>query len=341
MPQTAARTAPRIDMHTHVEVPEVRDLARRIRLRGSGPGKQDWVPAQSRGEHARQTGDITTQLTDPDTRAADMDAMGVDIQVISMNMPTPAYWTNGRLAQQICRAANDGIAAFVRRRPDRFVGIGNVPLQDMDRTLREMDYLAGLGLRGVQIPSNIRTRDLGEAQFRPFWARAEAMGLPVIIHPRGFTHDARLHEYFLWNTIGQPLEEALAMASLIHSGVMDAHPGLKVVISHGGGYLPYYSGRSDRAFSSRPEPRQHIDKPPSRYFPQFYYDSVVFDPDMLSRLVRVAGADRIMMGTDYPRGEVETDPVGFVQAAPGLDDAQRAQIMSGTAMALFGIAPRG
>ncbi len=335
--QQAQRPAPRIDIHTHIDIPEVKRLADEVRVRGKGPGKQHWVPVQSRSEHARQSGAITDKLTQPAARVADMDEMGIDIQVVSMNLPTPAYWARADLGRAIARACSDGVAAFVRQMPERFVGLGAVPLQDIAASIAELDYIQSLGLRGVQIPSTVRNHDLGEARFEPFWAHAAKIGMPVIIHPRGFTHDTRLHEFFLWNTVGQPLEEALAMASIIHNGVLDRHPDLKIVMSHGGGYLPYYSGRGDRAFESRPEPRQHINEPPSAYFGRFFYDSVIFDPDMLSRLVRVAGADQIMMGTDYPRGEVETDPVGFVSRAPGLTSSQKEKIMSANAARLFGI----
>jgi aminocarboxymuconate-semialdehyde decarboxylase len=326
----------RIDIHTHVAFPEILAMARGIKLRGNGPGKRDWVPAQSRGEHSRQAEAAEDKLEDPHARLADMDAMGVDVQVVSMNLPTPCYWANVRVGAQIARACKDRMGAFVGVTPERFVGIGVVPLQDAEAAAKELEHVYALGLRGVQIPSNVRNHDLGEPAFRPFWAKAEALGLPVIVHPRGFTHDDRLHKFFLWNTVGQPLEEALAMASLIHEGILDAFPRLKVVISHGGGYLPFYSGRSDKAFESRPETRAHIAAPPSAYMPRFFYDSVIFDQDMLSRLVHKVGADRIMMGSDYPRGEIETDPVGFVSTA-GLAAEDRDRILGGNAMALFGI----
>ncbi|WP_161141833.1 amidohydrolase family protein [Propylenella binzhouense] len=328
---------PRIDAHCHIVIPEVLEMTRAVKLRGSGPGKRDWIPEESRRAHREQADQTEEKLLHPEARLPDMDAMGIDIQVVSMNLPTPAYWAAAAVGQRIARACNEGVAAFVRRRPDRFLGIGVVPLQDVRLALRELDHIAGLDLRGVQIPSNVRNREVGEAAFRPFWARAAELGLPVIIHPRGFTHDDRLHKFFLWNTIGQPLEEALAMASLIHEGVLDAYPDLRVVMSHGGGYLPYYSGRGDRAFHSRPEPKRNIAKPPSAYFPRFYYDSVVFDPDMMPRLIRQAGADRIVMGTDYPRGEVEEDPVGFIGGLAGVSAADKLRMMSTNAQALFGL----
>ncbi len=330
---------PRIDIHTHVELPRVKELAGKIRIRGSGPGKQDWVAPGSVAEHARQTKAIMPKLTRPKIRLKDMDAMGIDIQVISSNLPNSAYWADGATGQAVARACNEGIAEFAAARPDRFVGIGAVPLQDIRRSVRELDHAVNrLGLRGVIIPSNIRNRDLGEERFRPFWAKAEALGAVVYIHPRGFSHDARLKKFFLWNSVGQPLEEALAMASLIHEGVMDAFPGLRIVIGHGGGYLPYYSGRGDKSFESRPEPRANITRRPSEYLRRFHYDSIVFDRPMLATLVRKAGAGKIMMGTDYPRGEVEEDPVGFVTRTRGISRQAKDRIMSLNAMRLFKIA---
>ena len=333
------RKVPRIDIHTHVELPKVKELARGITIRGGGPGKQDWVAPASAAEHARQTIEMMPKLTDPKVRMRDMDAMGVDIQVVSSNLPTAAYWAPGKVGQAVARACNEGIAEFVAAAPDRFVGIGAVPLQDIARSCAELEHLVKtLGLRGVIIPSNVRNRDLGEDRFRPFWAKAEKLGAVIYIHPRGFTHPDRLRKFFLWNSVGQPLEEALAMASLIHEGVMDAYPKLRIVMGHGGGYLPYYSGRGDKSYDSRPEARANIKRHPSAYMRRFWYDSVVFDRDQLAYLVKRVGADRVMMGTDYPRGEVEEDPVGFVSRTRDLSAEQRARIMSGNAAKLFGIA---
>ena len=312
-------------------------MAKAIKLRGNGPGKRDWVPAELRKEHARQAHEVDAKLTDPKARLADMDAMGVDMQVVSMNLPTPCYWANAKTGALIARACNKAMANFVAAMPQRYVGIGVVPLQDVDLAVKELDYLVReLGLRGVQLPSHVRNHDLGEAQFRPFWAKLEALGVPGIVHPRGFTHDDRLHKFFLWNSIGQPLEEALAMASLIHEGILDAYPKLKILISHGGGHLPFYPGRNDKAYVSRPEARANISKAPSAYLRDFFYDFVIFDRDMLPVLVERAGIDKVMMGSDYPRGEIEHDPVGFVTGAD-LAAGDKDRILSANAQALFGI----
>ncbi|MFM1813758.1 MAG: hypothetical protein RLZ98_453 [Pseudomonadota bacterium] len=328
---------PRIDIHTHVTVPEVQAIARKVRIDSSAPGTQDWVPAASKKIHESVAAGVEDKLTDPRARIADMDAMGVDIQIVSQNLPNCAFWAGDELGQAMARACNDGIARFVEQMPDRYAGVGAVPMQNPDLAIKELEYARALGLKGVQIQSHVRGRELGEAQFRPFWSAAEQLQMPVIVHPRGFTHDERLHKFFLWNSIGQPLEEALAIASLIHEGILEDYPRLKLVISHGGGYLTFYPGRIQRAYDARPEPRENISRPPIEYMRRMYYDSVIFDPDMLSFLVRKVGSSKIMMGTDYPRGEVEEDPVGFVGRAPDLTDEDRERIMSTNAMELFGL----
>lgn len=331
-------TYPKIDIHTHVALPPVLELARKVKVKGSGPGKDNWIAPSSRKEHAKQTKGHQPLLTSPKARIKDMDRMGIDLQVVSMNLPTPAYWADGATGQAIARTCNEGVAEFVQAMPDRYIGLGAVPLQDINRSVRELDYLTkSLGLKGVIIPSNIRTRDLGEPKFRKFWAKAAELGSVVYIHPRGFTHADRLKNYFLWNSIGQPLEEALAMASLIHDGIMADFPNLNIIIAHGGGYLPYYPGRTDKAYESRPETRYNIDSKPSDYLKRFYYDTVVFDRDMLGFLAKKVGVGRIMMGTDYPRGEIEWDPVGFVSRTRALSAQDKRRIMSTNAAKLFGI----
>ncbi|MBT3916878.1 MAG: amidohydrolase [Rhodospirillaceae bacterium] len=332
-----SRSYPKIDVHTHVALPEVLALASKVKIRGKEPGKQHWVPSASRQEHGRQSSSASATLSKPKPRLKDMDRMGVDMQVISMNLPTPSYWADGATGQQIARQCNDSIAEFVAAYPERYIGLGAVPLQDQSRTVKELEYLAKIGLKGVAIPSHVRAKDLGIPKFRNFWAKAEELNLPIYIHPRGFTHDQRLHEFFLWNSVGQPLEETLAMTSIIYEGILDDFPKLKIIIAHGGGYLPYYAGRTDKAYESRPETRKNIASRPSDYLSRFFYDTVIFDRDMLPLLVKKAGDRQIMMGTDYPRGEIEEDPIGFVRRSKDLSPLSKDRIIGLNAAKLFNI----
>lgn len=328
---TPAKRRPRkplaIDVHTHIRVPAVLDFVVKNPIKGKGPGTEDWFAAGSvanmKGRDAEKS--QWKRLTDPKTRLKAMDAMGIDIQVISSNLPTTCYWVDGAKGAQVARACNDGIAEFVAR-SDRFVGLASLPLQDMRRTVKELDRaIKDLGLRGAWLPSYVRGKDMGEKRFRPLWAKAQELNVPLFIHPLGFSQPERLKDYFLWNTVGQPLEEALSMSSLIYKGVMDDFPKLKVVVCHGGGYLPYYAGRADAAYKTNPKARGEAAKPPSAYLRRFFYDSIIFNRDMLEFLVKKAGAGQIMMATDYPHGE--RDPVGFVKGTRGISRDAKEKIM--------------
>lgn len=328
---------PVIDVHTHIRTPMVSEFVRTHPVSG-GPGKQPWPAKSSAAFQNRQAGAVRARHTDPKARLRDMDRMGVDIQVISENLPQSCYWADGAEAAEMARACNDAFAEFVAFRPDRFVAIGVVPLQDVPRAVRELERaVTRLGLKGAVVSTNIRNRDLGEPRFHRFWAKAEALGVPIFLHPQGFTHPDRMQKFFLSNSIAQPLEETLAMASLIHEGVMDRFPKLKLCIPHGGGFLPFYSGRVDRAFEIRPEASENISKPPSAYMRRFLYDTVIFDRAMLTYLVNKVGAGRVMMGTDYPVLLGEQDPVGFIRGTRALSREAKEKILYRNAARLLKI----
>jgi aminocarboxymuconate-semialdehyde decarboxylase len=186
----------------------------------------------------------------------------------------------------------------------------------------------------VEISSNVNGRELAEPEFRPFFAAAEALGVLVFVHPLGFTHGQRLSEHYFNNLIGNPLESTIAVGHLIFGGVLDAHPGLKLCIAHGGGYLPGYIGRMDHAFRAREDCRAHIHREPSTYLRQLYFDTLVFDRGQLKQMVDTYGAGHLMMGTDYPFDMSEPDPVRF---QGGLSEADREAVLGGTAARLLGL----
>ncbi|MDA0240906.1 MAG: amidohydrolase family protein [Proteobacteria bacterium] len=284
-----------IDVHTHIHVPAVSELLDKVK-----PSAKDRTFF---GTDNRATGGSGPLLagTDPKRRLRHMDKTGVDMQVVSVNGSPPFYWADAALGAKISRAANEGVAGYVAAKPDRFVGLGMVPLQSPARAIKELEYAMGpLGLKGVIGLSNVRGADLGDPKFWPFWAKAEELGAAVLIHPLGFTHPDRMKKFRIYNTVGQPLEETLAMLSLIHEGVMDKFPKVKIVVGHGGGYLPYYAGRSDSTYHHHPGMRGEAKRPPSEYLKQFYFDSCVFDRSMTEFLVGKAGAGHVMLGTDYP-----------------------------------------
>jgi aminocarboxymuconate-semialdehyde decarboxylase len=324
-----------VDLHCHLNVAQAEKL---IRAEVANPPSPfAFSSAASNAVNAALFQRIGRQLNGTDLRIADMDALGVDVQAISPSPGQYYYFAPPELGREAARLVNDGIAAAVAKHPDRLVGMGTVPLQNPQMAIAEMRRcVRELDLRGIEINSNVNGRELAEHEFRPFFAVAEELGVLLFMHPLGFTHGHRLSEHYLDNIIGNPLESAIALAHLIFGGVLENHPGLKLCVAHGGGFLPAYWGRMDHAFHAREDCRQQIQRKPSSYLRQVWLDTLVFDVDELESLVRTHGADRLCLGTDYPFDMAEPDPVAFHGR---LEEPAKAKILGLNAAALLGLQP--
>ncbi|MGW0132721.1 amidohydrolase family protein [Streptomyces sp. NPDC003299] len=328
-------STPVIDVHAHVLLPEVEALvaglpglaeAKALDARRNGP-----AALAVSGPMVRER---IPQLTDPTVRLAAMDAQGVDVQLVSPSPSHYHYWADEDTAEKLYRLANEATAAHCRAAPGRLRGLGLVPLQHPDHLVRALDHALDQELLGVEISSHAPGRDLSDPAYEPFWSRAEETGALVFLHPFGCTLDERLDRWYLSNTVGQPVENAVALSHLIFSGVLDRHPGLTLIAAHGGGYLPTHIGRSDHAWSARSDASVDCAHPPSSYLKRLYFDSLVHDPHVLRELVRVAGADRVLLGSDFPFDMGAEDPVGALRAARLPDHAFHA-VSGGNASALL------
>jgi aminocarboxymuconate-semialdehyde decarboxylase len=278
---------------------------------------------------------IGPKLNNIDLRLADMDALGIDVQAISPSPVQYYYFAPPELGREAARTVDDGIAAAIAKYPDRMIGMGTVPLQDPQMAIAEMRRcVKELDMRGIEISSHVNGRELAAAEFRPFFAVAEELGVLIFLHPLGFSHGQRLSEHYLNNIIGNPIESTIAVSDLIFSGALEAYPGLKLCVAHGGGCLPGYWGRMDHAYRVREDCRQHISREPSSYLRQLWLDTLVFDQDELDWLVRTHGADRLCLGTDYPFDMAEPDPIGFHAR---LNQDEKAKILGGNAAELLGL----
>jgi aminocarboxymuconate-semialdehyde decarboxylase len=290
--------------------------------------------AQNRanGERTRAQG------SSPEQRIADMDLMGIDIQAISPAPRQTYYGADPDLGLATARILNDEIAEICGKHPDRFTGLGTIPLQAPELALAELDRLhRSLGFRGIEIMTHVAGEDLSEERFRPIFARCEELGILIFMHPDGFTEARRFHDHYFANLIGNPLDSTVAVHHLIFGGVLERYPGLKIVVAHGGGLLPAYSGRIDHAASARPDCCEHLREMPTTYLKRLYFDALVYTHHQLQYLVEQYGADHILVGTDYPADMGEIDPIGFIERCPGLDDAQRRAILGRNAARLLGL----
>jgi aminocarboxymuconate-semialdehyde decarboxylase len=333
-------SAPIVDVHAHAILETVEaEVAGAAGLQAQRELDARRNGAASGAVSGKMVSRSWSQLTDLDRRLADLDAAGVDVQVVSPSPSQYHYWADPPSAERIWTGANTGIAGLVAKHPDRLLGLGLVPLQHPDLMVRALEHaVLDCGLHGVEIsshapePGRERMIELSDERLDPFWQRAEELAAIVFLHPFGCTLDERLDRYYLANTVGQPVENAVALSHLIFSGVLDRYPGLIVVAAHGGGYLPTYLGRADHAWQTRPDAHTCAD-PPSSYLKRLWFDSLVHTPAALRALVDAVGGDRVLLGSDYPFDMGVADPVARVIAA-GLDDATTASILAGNAAAL-------
>ncbi len=271
-------------------------------------------------------------------RIADMDHMGIDIQAVSPAPRQTYYGADAELGLETSRILNDEIAEMVGRHPDRFVGLGTVPFQAPELAIAELERIhKSLGFRGIEIMTHVAGEDLSEPRFRKIFARCEELGILVFMHPDGFTEARRFKDHYFANVIGNPLDSTVAVHHLIFGGVLQDHPNLKIVVAHGGGYLPAYSGRIDHAASARPDCCEHLRHMPTTYLKRLYFDALVYTHHQLQHLVDEYGADHILVGTDYPADMGEVDPIGFIERAPGLDDTERRAILGRNAARLLNL----
>lgn len=281
------------------------------------------------------------ELPNVEFRLAQMDQQGIDIQAVSLHVGQYHHWADYDLARQIVAIQNEKIAELCSAHPDRFVGLGAVALQHPELAAQQMKYaVKNLDMRGFMITGSVNGMELSDPKLHPFWAAAEDLGTVIFIHPRNFpAGQSRLQgNGRLDNVIGNPLETTIALSHLIFEGTLDRFPGVKICAAHGGGYLPSYSGRSDHCVEHASKFCKAVGKLPSRYLrEQLYFDSLVYTTEILDHLISQVGADRIVLGTDFPFEMGNAEGVDHVLSVPGLSDQAREAILGRTAAGLLGI----
>lgn len=246
--------------------------------------------------------EIESNCWDPKVRIKEMNDTQVDMQVLSTIPTLFNYWANPRHALETSRFFNDHIASCVDLFPKRFDGLGTIPLQDVDKAIRELERcIVELKLPGVEIGSNINGKNLSDPYFYPFWAAAEYLNASIFVHPWEMMGEKEMSKYWLPWLVGMPAETSRAICSMIFGGVFEKFPKLKVAFAHGGGSFPSTIGRIEHGFNVRPD-LCAIDNAhnPRNYIGKFWIDALVHDEQALQFIVDVMGADHICMGSDYP-----------------------------------------
>jgi len=326
-----------VDSHTHILTEEAMRLLGKESPKVAPVLKNVGTPKAILEIDGRVVQDpMPSEIWDLGLRLRDMDANGVDVQVLSPTVFTFFYHQEPALALACAAIQNEEIAGLVKRMPDRFIGLGSVPLQAPELAATELRRgMVKLALRGAMIGTNINGRNLDDPALEVFWTAAEELGAFLFIHPHGGAAGDRLNAYYMKNFVWLPFDTTVAAASLVFGGVLERHPKLKICLSHGGGFVPYQAGRFQHAYDVRPEAKVNLPNGPAASISRLYYDTILHSKSVLEFLVGEAGADRVLLGSDYPFDMGNLDCVARVRAA-AIDPAARDLILGGYAAALFG-----
>ncbi|KAB2341050.1 amidohydrolase family protein [Actinomadura rudentiformis] len=326
-----------IDVHAHVFPPITRDEARL--LAGAG---EPWLRQNGDSTGMMMSGDadyrpVAAELWDPAARLVAMDRAGVDVQAVSSTPLMFGYEAEAARAADWCELVNDRILAYCADTSGRLLPLCQVPLQDTELACAAVTKAKAAGHRGVHIGNHVGARYLDDAEITAFLAHCADEGMPVLVHPWDMLGGDRMGgRYMLPWLVGMAAETQLSILSLMLSGAFERLPGsLKLCFCHGGGSFAYLLGRADNAWRNRDIVRKDSPKPPSAYTDRFYVDSAVFDPGALRLLVEVMGADRVMLGTDFPFPLGELEPGSTIRACEALTDEECAALLGGNARRFF------
>jgi aminocarboxymuconate-semialdehyde decarboxylase len=273
----------------------------------------------------------------PVARIQALDEMQIDLQAISPSPILLFYWEEPAVAAHFTRKQNEAIQAVVEKHPDRFVGFGSVPLQSVSESIAIAEEAKAMGLRGLEIGNAVGDKQLDDPSFAPFFQAAQALGMLLFVHPLegGLDADDPLAPV-LGNVLQFTFRTTMMIERLMLTGMFERYPNLRLCLSHGGGLLAFNIWRLDHSYGLRPELKRVVPHKPSEYLKRIYFDTIVHSVEALSYLVRVAGADRVVLGTDYPMAMGDFAPVQKVEAL-GLGEEERKFVLGGNAARALGL----
>lgn len=321
-----------IDIHTHILPENIPNFKERFGYGGfiHLDHHKPCCARMMRDDHFFR--EVESNCWDPTTRMHECDRHKVNMQVLSTVPVMFSYWAKPEDGLAVSEFLNDHIAGIVRDFPDRFIGLGTIPMQSPKLAIRELERcMKELGMAGIQIGSNVNQLNLDDPKFFEVFQAAEQLGAAVFVHPWEMFGQEHIQKYWLPWLVGMPAETSRAICSLIFGGVLERLPKLRIAFAHGGGSFPLTFGRIKHGFDCRPD-LVAIDNPhnPQKYIRQIYFDGLVHDQAALNYLIDFAGVDRIALGSDYPFPLGELEPGKLIQSMD-LNDSDKLRLLSGTA----------
>lgn len=330
----------KIDIHAHIMPEKYPDLKSQFGYGGFiylDHHKQD--SARMMRDDGTFFREIQRNCWDPEWILRDMDAHGVDVMVLCTIPVLFSYWAKPQDCLEWSRFLNDHLAEVVQKYPKRFIGLGTIPMQAPELAVQELKRcIQDLGLRGIEIGTNINQKNLHEPEFYPVWESAQKLNASILVHPWDMMGEADMKKYWLPWLVGMPAECSRAICSMIFGGIFDKFPELKVMFCHGGGAFPATLGRIQHGYDCRPDLCAiDVKKGPKEYIRNFWVDGITHDLPTLEFLIQLMGADRIAYGTDYPFPLGDLEHGAFIENAASILEPVKQQILSGTAAEFLGI----
>ena len=328
----------KIDIHTHILPENLNEITNTF----SDPRFLRMDPIDDQSAILRKDGTafrkVDCNCWNHQKRIQECVSASVDVQVLSTIPVLFSYWAKDDEGLTLSKFLNNHIAKVVRDEPNQFIGLGTIPMQDVDLAIEEMDRIVNeLKFPGIEIGSNVNGKNLSEEKFHPIFEHAEKIGCSIFVHPWEMMGHTEMQKYWLPWLVGMPAETSRAICSLIFGGVLEKYPNLSIAFAHGGGAFPFTAGRIDHGFNVRPDLCAADNEVlPSSYLKQFYVDSLVHDENAMNFIIQTMGAERIAMGSDYPFPLGEHHPGKLIESMD-LSDVTKQRLLAGTALEWLGL----
>ncbi len=324
-----------IDLHNHVLPPTVIDALKKDPER-YGMSIEEKDGKRYFNSHGRLA-ELEPVFYDADAKVEWMDKNKLDIAAISVGPPIYFYWLGADAGLEAAKLANDGIAQMVAKHPDRLRGMAHLPMQDPDAAIAELERVVKeYKFKAVEVGTSIEGVELANPRFRKVLKTIEQLGCFMFTHPYQCLAQGGMDDYYLKNFVGFPLDTTMMVAHLMYSGALDELKDLKILLPHGGGYVPYQIGRFIHGFNVRPEPKMKTKTSPADLLRRFYFDALTHDPQAARHLINMVGADRVVIGSDHPFDMGPPDLMGAIDQIPDLSASEREYVCSLTALSLLG-----